>query len=269
MKKTKIPLVIALLLAAIAGLMTWSSIKEKKKEIERGWGLTEVLVYDTDLIEGSTLDNNMISKRGIPEQFVTNSVITPDNLRFIVGQRLNVPVKAGDSILWTQIQSGQELEKLSNTIPKSFRAVSIRVNAESSVSQHIRPNDHVDIIGIFRDPETRDMTAVNLLQNLIVLNTGQITQRTNLNLLPEGQKFYSTISLLVLPEEAEMLVLSQELGNIYLTLRNSEDIDIQEDRGKTTLNTLLTGERGKKLEKKRFNYIEVIRGNINGKNKIP
>ncbi len=90
----------------------------------------------------------------------------------------------------------------------------------------MRPNDHVDIIGTFKDPQTSEQVAVTLLQNVIVLATGKITGTTNVNLIPEGQREYNNVSLLVIPEEAEILVLAQELGALTLSLRNEDDIDV-------------------------------------------
>jgi pilus assembly protein CpaB len=68
------------------------------------------------------------------------------------------------------------------------------------------------------------------------------------------------VTLLVLPEEAEIVVLAQELGSLYLSLRNPEDISIFEERARTTIETLLTGERVKKLQQRRYRTIQIIRG---------
>ena len=78
--------------------------------------------------------------------------------------------------------------------------------------------------------------------------------------MPESQRDYSNVSLLVIPEEVEILVLSQELGSLTLSLRNDEDIDMMEERGRATINTLLSGQRTTELQKKRFNTIQVLRG---------
>ena len=65
---------------------------------------------------------------------------------------------------------------------------------------------------------------------------------------------------LVIPEEAEILVLSAELGGLTMSLRNEDDVDVIEERGRATINTLLSGERTRVLQSKRFNTIQVIRG---------
>src|SRR5262249_32982035 len=116
------------------------------------------------------------------------------------------------------------------------------------------------VIGTFRDPNGNEQIAVTLLQNVIVLATGKITGTSNINLIPEAQRDYNTVSLLVLPEEAEILTLASELGSLTLVLRNDQDVDVLEERGRTTLQTLLSGERAKNLHIRRQQAIPIIRG---------
>ena len=101
------------------------------------------------------------------------------------------------------------LERLSKAVRKRGRAMSMDVNERSSVGMWVRPNDHVDVLGTFRDPNSNQMVAVTLLQNVIVLATGQTTAATQSS---RARQEYGTVTLLVLPEEAEILVLAQELG---------------------------------------------------------
>jgi pilus assembly protein CpaB len=95
---------------------------------------------------------------------------------------------------------------------------------------------------------------------VIVLATGKITGTTNVNLVPEGQRNYSNVSLLVLPEEAEILVLAGEAGGLVMSLRNEDDVDVLEERGRATIKTLLSGERTRVLQERRNQVIQVIRG---------
>lgn len=98
------------------------------------------------------------------------------------------------------------------------------------------------------------------MQNVVILATGKITGTTNVNTMPAAQQDYNNVSLLVIPEEAEILVLAQDLGALTLTLRNEDDVDVIEERGRASINTLLSGERTRVLQQKRFNTIQVIRG---------
>jgi pilus assembly protein CpaB len=260
MLKGRVPLVIALVLALLAGTFFWLAVEGERQKVRRGWTLVPVVVAAQDVPEGAVLDLDMVQQQPIPEQFVTGSVVRPDSVNYVVGQKVMVPLQRGDPILWSHFESTRGTEMLSTMIQKQGRAINVAVDDITSVGQWVRPNDHVDILGTFRDPSTREMVTVTLLQNVIVLATGKITGSTNVNLLSETDRRYGSVSLLVLPEEAEILALAGELGKLTLTLRNPEDMDLQEERGRATIQTLLTGERTQALERIRYQTIQVIRG---------
>lgn len=262
MLKGRLPLVIALVLGALAGLIAFSAIEQKKKEVQAGWNLVPVIVANQDIPAGTMLDLDMISQRNIPDQFVTGSVVKPESANYIVGQKVLVPLQKGDPVLWSHFESNKGFEKLSTIIQKKLRAISIKATPVDAVGGWIRPNDHIDLLGTFRDPDTRQLETVTLLQNVIVLATGKITGSTNINLIPESDRTYNNISLLVLPEEAEIVALAGQLGKLTLTLRNPEDLDTIQDKGHSTIKTLLTGERTQKLLVRRQATVTVIRGSV-------
>jgi pilus assembly protein CpaB len=261
MLKGKTPLIVALALGLFAGIIAYSAIKKKESDVRKGWNLVPVVVAAVDISEGTVVTMEMVSQRSIPEQFVTSSVVKPDSASYVVNQKVLVPLQQGDPLLWSQFETTKAAERLSTKVQKKARAITIDAKSRTAVGGWVRPNDHVDLIGTFKDPATGEQVAVTLLQNVIVLATGKITGTTNINLVPESQRDYSNVSLLVIPEEAEIVVLAQELGALTLSLRNEEDIDVLETRGRATINTLLSGERTKMLQEKRFNTIQIIRGN--------
>jgi len=260
MLKGKTPLIVALVLGLLAGVVAYSAIKKKESDVRRGWNLVPVVVAAQDIPEGTIVTFDMISQRSVPEQFVTSSVVKPDSATYVVNQKVLVPLQAGDPLLWSQFETTKAAERLSTKVQKKGRAVTIEAKQTTAVGGWVRPNDHVDLIGTFRDPQTDENVAVTLLQNVIVLATGKITGTTNVNLIPESQRDYNNVSLLVIPEEAEILVLASELGNLTLSLRNEDDVDIIEERGRATISTLLSGERTRVLEAKRREIIQIIKG---------
>jgi pilus assembly protein CpaB len=254
------PLAVAGVLSVLAAVVAYSAVMKQQADVRRGWNLVTVVVAAQDIAEGSVVTLDMVSQRAVPEQFVTSSVVKPDSASYIVNQKVLVPVQAGDPMLWSQFETTKAAERLSTKIQKSARAITIEASKTTAVGGWVRPNDHVDLIGSFKDPQTNESVAVTLMQNVIVLATGRITGTTNVNLIPENQRDYTTVSLMVIPEEAEMVALATELGSLTLSLRNEDDVDVIEDRGRATINTLLSGERTRVLQQKRFNTIQVIRG---------
>jgi pilus assembly protein CpaB len=265
MLKGKTPLIVALALGLLAGVVAFSAIKKKESDVRRGWNLVPVVVAATDIPQGSVVTLDMMAQRPIPEQFVTSSVVKPESASFVQNQKVLVSLQAGDPLLWSQFETTRAAERLSSKVQKKTRAITIEASKTASVGGWVRPNDHVDVIGTFRDPATNENTAVTLLQNVIVLATGKITGTTNVNLIPEGQRDYSNVSLMVIPEEAEILVLAQELGELTLSLRNEDDVDMLDERGRATIHTLLSGERTRALQEKRREIIQIIKGSGDGK----
>jgi pilus assembly protein CpaB len=260
MLKGKTPLIVAAVLGLLAFVVSWSAIRKREGDVRKGWNLVPVVVAAVDISEGAVVSMDMVSQRSIPEQFVTNSVVKPDSANYIVGQKVLVTLQAGDALLWSQFETTRASERLSTKVQKKGRAMTISTETKTSVGGWVRPNDHVDIVGTFKDPVKGEQVAVTLMQNVLVLATGKITGTTNVNLVPEGQREYNNVSVLVTPEEVEMLVLAQELGALTLSLRNEDDLDMLKERGRATIDGLLSGERLRLLEVRRNNAIIIIRG---------
>jgi len=258
----KNPLLIALGLGLVAGLVAYSAIKAKEREVKKGWETVKILCAQQDIPEGTELDQEMVAVKDMPVRFVTDSFIrieddnsSKQELPF--GQRVLVPLKAGDPILVSHFESNREAE-FSTMINQKGRAVTIDVQEKQAVGLWVRPNDHVDVVGTFRDPEQHELKTLTLLQNVIVLATG----RTNANTtyIAEEDKKYQSVTMLVLPEEAEILTLAQESGSLTLLLRNPADLDYQEKRNILDAKMLIAGDRTGELQAKRYKTIQIIRG---------
>jgi pilus assembly protein CpaB len=265
MLKGKTPLIIAIVLGLMAALLAYKTMQHREDKIKEGWTLMPVVVSNRDIPEGSVLDYDMVAKMSMPEQFVTPSVVKPSQFEKVIGQKLMVPLQRGDLILWSHFRSEGTFERLSNIVRKRGRAISIEISGAQGVSGWVRPNDHVDILGTFLDPKTNQMVTVTLLQNVIVLATGALTGNTNWATLEKGDRAYSNITVMLLPEEAEIAVLAAQLGKLHLALRNPEAIGENEERSRATIDTLLTGGQVRdEIYKKRLRTFQIIRLNDSG-----
>lgn len=265
----KNPLLIALALGLLAGATAWAALRARERGVRDRWQTVNVLCAKVDVAEGTELSAEMVAVKEMPAKFVTGSFIQADEhgsseQQTPVGQRLLVPLKAGDPILVSHFESARDADLATLISPKG-RAVTIDVQEKNAVGLWVRPNDHVDVIGSFRDPDTQQLRTMTLLQNVVVLATGRITANTT-NIAEEDKRF-ATVTVLALPEEAEMLTLAQELGTLTLLLRNPDDLDSQEKRSVVDQKTLFTGDRAGELQQKRYRTIQIIRGN-RGESKV-
>jgi pilus assembly protein CpaB len=263
MLRGKLPVIISLIMGAAAVVGGYTVIRSEVESKTAGWQLEPVVAAATDIEPQTILTEDLLTVVKVPRKFAFESVVRPNEIEAIKGQEVVGNIKKGEPIHWYQLRGNMEADSLSKAIRKKGRAITISVTERSGVANMVRPADHVDVLGVFRDPNTNRMIAVTLLQNIIVLATGQLRA----NMIAAGSQTnagsYSTVTMQVLPEEAEIVVLAQELGNLYLTLRNRTDTDVYEERARTTIDTLITGERVKKLHEKRMRSIQrlkIIRG---------
>lgn len=259
MLKGKAPLLISLSLAVGAFFVGWAGIQKQRADVRAGWNLVPVVVASVDVSEGTVVTMEMISQRSVPEQFVTASVVKPDSASYVVGQKVMVSLQAGDPLLWSQFETSRSSERLTHKVTSQMRAMTIDAKTTSAVGGWIRPNDHIDVIGTFKDPDSMQQVALTLLQNVVVLATGKLTGTTNVNLVPEADRTYNNVTLLVVPEEAEILTLAQELGSLTLSLRNEDDLSMTTDRAPTSVRTLFDGEKRHTYQTLR-NTVTIIRG---------
>ncbi|MBI5543382.1 MAG: hypothetical protein HY901_05805 [Deltaproteobacteria bacterium] len=94
-------------LGTIGGAVGYMQVERTKKQARAGWNLVPVIVANQDIAEDTVLSFDMLSQRPIPEQFVTSSVIKPDSANYIIGQKITVPVQAGDPLLWSQFETSK------------------------------------------------------------------------------------------------------------------------------------------------------------------
>ena len=101
------------------------------------------------------------------------------------------------------------------------------------------------------------MTGVQTcaLPILRVLAVGPVTTQT----VGRSVIHYNDVTVMLVPEEVEVLSLARRQGDITASLRTPDDVDTIE-WGNTTVDTLLSGVRLKALEKKRADVITIIRG---------
>lgn len=121
--------------------------------------------------------------------------------------------------------SGQGLAPI---IPVGMRAVAVRVNDVVGVSGFVLPGMRVDILVTGKPTGADDTLTTTVLQNILVLSAG-----TNIQPDARGQAINApTVTLLVTPEQAETLTLSNLEGRIQLVLRNGSDQVIEKTPGR-------------------------------------
>jgi len=230
---------ILLALAILAGVLAFgiakTQITKRYDQLELHSKRIKVVVAKADLAAGDLITAKDLSVREIYANSAGGDEIRLEDVRLVVDQKLSSNVKQNSPIRWRDLETGDLTGRgslLANIIPQQERALAVAVDSTSAVASMIRPNDHVDIIGTFRFPTAEgesalDTVTLTLLQNVTVLAVGQQLSTT----IDEGRRgsSYTSLTLSITPEEAELLVFAQQKGKLTFTLRNPRDVDFSSD----------------------------------------
>ena len=148
---------------------------------------------------------------------------------------------------------------LSPIIPSGMRAVSVRVNDVISVAGFVLPGSRVDVMvtGAPRGPagEGGPITRT-ILGNIQVLSAGKNIQPDPAAKGPPEN--VAVVTLLVTPEQAEVLTLASSEGKIQLALRNNIDAQPGQSQGVGAAE-IFTGRRVAEPAKPRARVVTVAR----------
>ncbi|MBI3667292.1 MAG: Flp pilus assembly protein CpaB [Acidobacteria bacterium] len=117
---------------------------------------------------------------------------------------------------------------LSSVIPSGMRAVSVRVNDVIGVSGFVLPGTRVDVLVTGSPANSGDSRmTTTVLQNILVISAG-----TKIQADARGQaENVPVVTMLVTPEQAEVLTLASSEGRIQLVLRNPTDAKTEKPGG--------------------------------------
>jgi pilus assembly protein CpaB len=118
---------------------------------------------------------------------------------------------------------------LATKVPDGMRAMSVRVDDVNGVAGFVVPEARVDVLitGMPQhNPQSGRMTRT-ILGNVRVLSAGE-------HLAPDSTgrpQRVPVVTLLLTPEQSEMVTLAQTQGRIQLVLRNGKDEEVAETSG--------------------------------------
>ncbi len=254
-----------------------SYLANAESRLQGSYKTKEVLVAREEVVAGGVINEDNLAVRTIPERYLASTVLSPDDLEHVSGQKVMVPLKPGDPIDRGALESGDRVA-LSTTVAKGERAITFPVDEISSINGMLVPGDIIDLIysgsGVVPNsftvpPETdgspKQLAHVRMiLQAVPVMATGKTTQKrvvkTEGGSEREVDVNFSTITLNVTPAQAEQVLMAQKLGSLSAVLRNPDDKVVLEKTllDETTFKSL--GSRPKNGANGR--YLEMIVGGM-------
>lgn len=249
--------VFALGLALLATLMQCQYVASREKDLLVRGEPQKTLVATRDIPANVRLDETMVEVKEIPRDWQQPKALA--STEELVGQITAAPIFSGEQVLSTKLVTADDAG-LAFFVPKGYRAVSLAVDVFNAVGGHIKPGNHVDVLGTFDfgSGDRSDLRTITLMQDVWVLavvdDIGKPNASNVRTLPPEGEEdedappadapagpsenvgSQATISVAVTPADAQKLVMAQELGRLTVSLRS-----LYESEGAVTLEAATVG----------------------------
>ena len=208
----------------------------------------EVIAASRDLLVGTLLTANDITYVPLEADAVFSSHMRRDQTEpsAVIGSVVRTALLAGMPLTSAVlIRPGQE-GFLAAALMPDHRAVTIVVNQETSHAGLIAPGDRVDVIFTMQVPSDGasqlNSFSRTILENIRVVAVGRRVESAVSEPESEengGRNGDDTVTLEVLPPEADRLVLATTRGSISLALRPLSQLGQSTYRPPTGLRTLL------------------------------
>jgi pilus assembly protein CpaB len=190
----------------------------------------KVLVAKKALPVGTIIDADSFTFQPWPKELMQSAYYVenqPDgDPKKLLGTVVRFAITAGQPVTRGSLVGPQDRGFLAAALGPGMRAITVPVNASSSVAGFIFPGDHVDMVlnqtvsGGGEGPPLK--VSETIIRNLRVLATDQrITEKDD-----DGKtqvKTFSNVTLEVTPRIAEKISVAQSIGSLSLSLRSIAD----------------------------------------------
>lgn len=229
--------VVLLLLALGCGLVAAIGVKEVLATRDRSVPapaveMQAIVVAAEDIPMGDPIKIEQIKLEDWPKSKIPEGALF--KVEDVEDRRTKTKIYKGSPILDDQLLAKGAVDAgAAPWIPKGYRVVSVKVDAVSGSASMLRPSDRVDVVVHFAANPSKGIPknyTRTILQNVKVFAVD------DKYILTEDEKTKKslpakTISLLVTPEQAEILTAASELGQIRLVMRGLGDNDPINTRG--------------------------------------
>lgn len=196
----------------------------------------DILIASRDLTAMAVVEASHVERRQIlASQAPAGSYSDPVQ---VVGKLLITPMTTGQLFTPESFASEQSGLHISTALHQGKRAVNVTLSDTMGMEELLYPGSVVDVLASmkleFEDGVGLHRVSMTILQNVFVLAVGGQTvvgEEDHEGLSDVGPKTRPTVTLLVDPEEAEILKLAMDEGSVSLSMRNPMDDGWMNSRG--------------------------------------
>ena len=227
--------IILLALALGSGLVAAIGINQvlanRNRVVVQSAETEPIFVAMVDIEYGDELGPQNVKLEEWPKDKIPEGALR--KLEDVEGRKTRTKIYADEPILEFKLLSKDASEQGATAlIPPGYRVVSVKVDAVSGGSALIMPNDRVDVLVHLLANPGRGISRTATKTILQDVRVFAVDSKYRVNPEdPEATGPAKTISLLVTPEQAELVTLASELGKIRLVMRSPEDDDLAKTDG--------------------------------------
>jgi pilus assembly protein CpaB len=194
-----------------------------------------VVVAAVDLPRGSNITSALVKIKDFPKEMAPSGALS--KVEDAVDRGVFIPLIKDDPVLEGKLAPKGAGRGLSALIPSGMRAYSVKVpDVAQGVSGFILPGNRVDVLlSVGEIPgagnDTGGGSTTTLLQNVEIIAVDQKMEAPADNKV--DTKELRSVTLLVTPQQANLLDLGQNKGLLHLALRNHEDKQAAQTRPAT------------------------------------
>jgi pilus assembly protein CpaB len=225
--------VIALAIAAFASYSLYNYLKGKEAEVKSAVATTKVVVAAQEIPAGNVINLTQVKTIDWPQGAAPQGSFTSTDQ--VVSRVTLDRFAAGEPILDAKlVPKGGQPGILTYRIPEGHRAMTVRVDDVAGVAGFVTPGNKVDVVLTTRPTGNQQPISKIVLQNVPVLATGQIVEQKK----DEKPVVVPTVTMDVVPGDAEKLAIASTQGTLQLVLRRAGDTDISKTSGETVLKVI-------------------------------
>lgn len=221
-------LIVMLLAVGMAGLATYGAYRAIQtlpvKQVEAP--KTSVVVAAGPLSVGAMIAKENVRVVPWPAEVPVKGGFA--SIDQVIGRGLVATVAENEPLTETKLAPASAGAGLPPTIPAGMRALSVKVNEVIGVAGFVVPGTKVDLLVTVGSQE--ESMARTVVSNVLVLAAGSRYDQDRST--KDGKPIPATVvTLALMPDDAEKVVLATSEGRVMLALRNPLDTTPTETRG--------------------------------------
>lgn len=224
-------------------------------------GDTQVVVAKVPIQQRTTITADMLQLKSISTSALVSGAYT--SLNDAVGKVTKFPIEANQQVVSSavvDISKPSTAGALSLVVPTGMRAVSIQASQVLTAGGLLLPGDYVDVVWeccsggiqwqangkaqttsaiVFTRSVVQNVQVAAVAQSIVpsgpvgVATPGAASNNPVAANTPPQEPNASTITLLVTPEQAGILMMAESTGKLRATLRNPGDTNIVQNQSET------------------------------------